>query len=138
MQNYMPLPYCSGVQPPTNSNTQMNSHHQQEMRNLQQQIKNLQQQKKSLLSPSAASTSSRSVIRSTSLANSGKNPIYWPYHQISSSKSYQSSWILDSGAIDHMTLIFFFEKKKEGAIDHMTLMSHNVVLYKPCITGKNI
>ena len=75
--------------------------------------------KKSLQASSAASTSSRSVIETTSLAASGKTQFYW--ESISSLNSYQSSWILDSGAIDHMTLI-----------------SNKFVSYEPSTTGKNV
>ena len=46
--------------------------------------------------------SSGSIIGSTSLANSGKNPIL---SLISSVSVLHSSWILDSGATNHMTPI---------------------------------
>ena len=117
MQNYTPPSYTNNPQPPTNPSNQMNSHQMQEVRNLPQQVQNLQQPVQNLQTP----TQAESVMGSTSIANSGKQPILSALSSISSSKSYQNTWILDSGATDHMTL------KSEGFVS-----------YEPCVTGKSV
>ena len=90
-QNYMPSSNPSGAQPPTNSSTPMNSHQTRDMRNLQQQIQSIQQKIQNLQASSVAPTSARSVIGSTSIANSSKQPILLALSSASSFKSYQSS-----------------------------------------------
>ena len=90
----------------------------QEEINLQQQVRTLKKQKKSLLTPG-------SVIGSTSLANAGKSYILSAISLLSSvsspNKSHLSSWILDSGATDHITPIF-----------------NDFVSYEPWCTNKNV
>ena len=115
--------HSSGVQPSACSSTQVTSHHPQYMKiqSRQHQIQSLQQQIQSLQASSRTSTSSGSVIGSTSLANSGKNPILSALSSISSSNSHQSSWILDSGATDHMTPIL-----------------DKFVSYESCTAGLNV
>ena len=65
--------------------------------------------------------SSRSAIGSTSLANSGKNSILLVLSSLSTSNLYQNSWILDSGATDHMTPV----------VDQF-------LSYELCIIGQNV
>ena len=97
----------NGTQSSTGLNTQVIPHHPQDLRiqSLQQQMQNIQQQLQGLQVSCGACTSSGSIIGSTSLANSGKTSILSALSTISSMESHQSSWILDSGAIDHMTPI---------------------------------
>ena len=78
----------------------MHNHPPLDTKNMQQQIPNLQQQMQHLMSNSA---SSGSVIGSTSLANSAKNSILFALSSFSTPNSYQNSWILDSGATNHLT-----------------------------------
>ena len=82
----------------TYSNTHVTPHHPQDLKiqSLEQQMQSLQEQIQRLQAFTRASTSSRSIIGSTSLANSGKNSIVSALSIISSLKSYQNSWILDS------------------------------------------
>ena len=86
--------------------------------NLQQQVRTLQQQMQSLLTP-------RSVIGSTSLANSSKSYTLSAISLLSSirslNKPHLPSWILNYGAIDHMTPIL-----------------NEFVSYEPCYTYKNV
>ena len=66
----------------------------------------------------ASSSSPRSIIGLTSLANSS-NPPFLSALLSASEKILQSSWILDSGATDHMTPIH----------------SH-FISYEPCVSDK--
>ena len=104
-------------------NTQVTSHHPHDLKiqSLQQQMHNLQQQIQVLQASSGASTLSGLIIGSTSLANSSKTSILLALSTLSSKESYQSSWILDLGATDHMTPIPYI-----------------FASYEPCTTGYNI
>ena len=66
-----------------------------------------------------------SIIRSTSLANSSKSYTLSAIYLLSSirspNQSHLPSWIMDYGAIDHMTPIL-----------------NEFVSYEPCYTDKNV
>ena len=84
----------------------------------QQQVNHLQQQVQSLMVSTASSSSPRSIIGSISQANSS-NPPFLSALLSASEKILQSSWILDSGATDHMTPIYF-----------------HFISYEPCVLDK--
>ena len=87
---------------------------------LQQKIDLLQQHVQNLMASSTSSGSSRSIIGSTSLAKTGTPYLLFDLFP-SPKKTLQSSWILDSGATDHMTPTYT-----------------HVLSYEPCVSDKKV
>ena len=107
--NSQPIPYSYNSQPPLLPPPAYPTTHPSSLPrqpfatpNLQQQVNLLQQQVQNLMASNASSSSPGPVISSTSLAHSG-NPPFLSALLSAPEKVFQSSWILDSGATDHMT-----------------------------------
>ena len=96
ISTFKPVPPAAGINP----QVQRSPHDVEKLREEMQQTKSHGKQIQNLLC-----SSSRSVIGSTSLANSGRSKILLFLSSLSSLNSRPSSWILDSGAIDHTTPI---------------------------------
>ena len=129
MKNHIPQTF--NPQFPTvgiNHQEQISPKDVQKLQEEMQQIKNLKQQMPSLLS-----SSSRSVIGSTSLANSVICNIQ-SFLPSLSSNTQKSSWFLDSRATNHMTPISnIFVLDEPCSIDKRELGKHLLVTDLPSL-----